>query len=458
MSDTAVAQRRRHLTAVPNPGNPTGEDAANATRIEQRVLGTAMESATDRAAIADLVTADSFANPRHGDIWTAIMAAAEAGEPTDAVAITERLIRNGTITKLPAAYVVGDLYAAAAPGQGEYWARLLAERHTWRRLNVGQARLAQAMTTPGVGLDQVAHLAETIAATATEPATTGGDTMPIAELAAHYVDTFITWEPAVGLATPWHDLNALLTPGGFERCQVVTFGGATGMGKSVALTNLMRHYGVESQIPTLFFTLEMTHEQVLCRVLADVTGVPERAIKRRELSEQDMGRVGRARQRLDAAPLWIVSGPRSLTQIANETRRHRQRHGDIAVVGVDYAQIVIPQGRPESRQVAVADTMKRFKQFALAEDVLVVTAAQVNRAPAHRPDKRPTLADLRESGEIEQTSDVVVLLFREEYYDPESPRAGEVDFIVAKQRGGPTDTITLASQLWLTRFVSMADA
>jgi len=454
--DNAPARR---LAAVPDPPSTERqtERETNRARIERHILGTAMDAPGDIPGMRVHVEAASFADAVHGHIWEAISRCHDSGEPVHPTAVTEQLINAGLIGKLPHNAYVFDLYQQALPGQGGHWAKLLAERHTWDRVNAGTHKIKRMLDTPGASLDQVAGLAEhlvTVAAGRTST-TNGGE--HIADLAAAYIDGYLNWGQAKGAATPWVDLNRLLTTGGLERGQVVTFGGASGMGKSIAITDVARHIGVELQQPTLIFTMEMTADQVLCRILAGLTGVREAAIKNRELTADELVRVDEARRRFDNAPLWVIAEPRTITQIANTVRQHKHRYGNIHTVVVDYVQIVSTEGRKENRQLEVSATMQRLKQLALKEDVLVVTAAQINRAPAQRTDKRPTLADLRESGEIENSSDIVVLIFREDYYDKESPRAGEADFIVAKQRGGATDTVTLAAQLHLTRFVSMAD-
>lgn len=449
----------RRLAAVPDPVSVERPDdrQTNRTRIEQHVLGTAMDAPGVIPAMRIHIEPRSFADATHGAIWEAITTCHDNGSPVHPTAVTEQLIRAGLVGKLPHNAYVFDLYQQAIPGQGAHWARLLAERHTWDRVNVGNRKIKQALETPGATLDQVAQLAEQLVTVAAGRTGTVGDGQHIADLAATYIDEYLNWGGTTGAPTPWRDLNQLLATGGFDRGQVVTFGGASGMGKSIAITDIARHNGIELQQPTLVFTMEMTADQVLCRILAGLTGIREASIKNRNLTADELVRVDEARQRFENAPLWIVAEPRTVTQIANTVRQHKQRYGNVHTVVIDYVQIVTTEGRRENRQLEVSATMQRLKQLALKEDVLVITAAQVGRAPAQRSDKRPTLADLRESGEIENSSDVVVLIYRDDYYEKESPRTGEADFIVAKQRGGVTDTVTVAAQLHLTRFACMFD-
>jgi replicative DNA helicase len=450
-----VPDAARHLNAVPDAGEPQDD---NGPRIERHVLGTAMESPDEFATMRIAVTAESFNDPRHALIWRAICAAADAGEPISATAITEKMIRAGVLGRLPHGAYMFDLYQQALPGQGGHWARRLAERATWRDLDVSAERLSDTVRRPGATLAQVAELADAVM---TAASTTSGDDegVHIAQLATDYLEGYLDFGRNKGISTPWADLNAMLTREGFERGQVVTFGGGPGMGKSIALTDCVRHMGVDLQVPTVMFTLEMTSEQVMCRLVAGLTGIAEARIKNREMSQDEIVRFDEARQRLANAPLWIFDGQRPMHEMLGMIKRHRLRYGPIHVLAVDYCQIIPTDARgksKENRQLEIAQTMLSLKRYALNENVLVLNAAQINRGPAQRTDKRPMLSDLRESGEIENSSDIVILLHRDDYYDKESMRAGEADFIVAKQRGGVTDTVTLAAQLHLTRFVSMA--
>lgn len=455
MPDNTTARRLAAVPDLPQDERPDQRDD-NRARIERHVLGTAMDNPGEIPGMRIHIDAKAFADGRHADIWQAITTAYDAGEPVNPTAVVEHLIRTGAIGRLPSGTYPFELYQQATPGQGVHWARSLADRHTWDRVNLGNEKIRQTLATPGADLGQVAALAEHLATVAAGQTRDGDDGVHIADLAADYLNGYFDYGKDKGAATPWDDVNQLLTTAGFERGQVVTFGGASGMGKSIAITDIARHNGVELQLPTLVFTMEMTADQVLCRILAGLTGIPEKAIKTRDLTADQITKVDEARQRFQQSPLWIVAEPRTVTQIGNTVRQYKARHGDIHTVVVDYVQIVPGDRKAENRQLEVSSTMQRLKQLALKEELLVVTAAQINRAPAQRADKRPTQADLRESGEIENSSDIVILIYREDFYDKESPRAGEADFIVAKQRGGVLDTVTLAAQLHLTRFVSMA--
>jgi replicative DNA helicase len=176
------------------------------------------------------------------------------------------------------------------------------------------------------------------------------------------------------------------------------------------------------------------------------------------LGEDDWTRLATKMAEVADAPLFIDDSPNmSMMQIRAKCRRLRQRH-DLRLVVVDYLQLMSSPRRTENRQQEVSEISRQLKLLAKEIGVPIVAISQLNRGPEQRTDKRPMLSDLRESGAIEQDSDVVILLHREDAYDRESPRAGEADFIVAKHRNGPTTTVTVAFQGHFSRFVDMAPA
>jgi replicative DNA helicase len=192
------------------------------------------------------------------------------------------------------------------------------------------------------------------------------------------------------------------------------------------------------------------------RILSAEARVPLQAIRTGGLSDDDWRRLGEASGRIAEAPLFIDDSP-NLTVAASRAKSRRLKHRhDLRLSVYDYLQLMPSAGRPENRQVEVSEISRSLKLLAKELEVPIVAMAQLNRGPEQRQDKRPQLSDLRESGSLEQDTDVVILLHREDFYDRESPRAGEADLIVAKHRNGPTATVTVAFQGHYSRFVDMA--
>jgi replicative DNA helicase len=225
---------------------------------------------------------------------------------------------------------------------------------------------------------------------------------------------------------------------------------------STASMDFARHAAIRNNCASAIFSLEMSKIEIVMRLLSAEARVPLHILRSGQLSDDDWTKLARRMGEISEAPIFVDDTPSmNLMEIRAKARRLKQRH-DLKLIVVDYLQLMTSPKRTESRQQEVADLSRGLKLLAKEVECPVIAVSQLNRGPEQRTDKRPQLSDLRESGSIEQDADVVILLHRDDYYDKESPRAGEADFIVAKHRNGPTDTVTVAAQLHLSRFVDMA--
>jgi replicative DNA helicase len=225
---------------------------------------------------------------------------------------------------------------------------------------------------------------------------------------------------------------------------------------STLALDLARAAAVHSSLTSVIFSLEMSRNEITMRLLSAEARVGLHAMRTGQLSDDDWSRLARRMSEVADAPLFIDDSPNmSMMEIRAKCRRLKQRH-DLRLVIIDYLQLMSSPKRVENRQQEVSELSRSLKLLAKELNVPVIALSQLNRGPEQRTDKRPMLSDLRESGSIEQDSDVVILLHREDAYERESPRAGEADFIVAKHRNGPTATVTVAFQGHYSRFIDMA--
>ncbi len=225
---------------------------------------------------------------------------------------------------------------------------------------------------------------------------------------------------------------------------------------STLALDIARAAAVRNRLTTVIFSLEMGRNEITMRLLSAEARVPLHTMRTGQMSDDDWTRLARRMSEVAEAPLFIDDSPNmSMMEIRAKCRRLKQRH-DLRIVIVDYMQLMSSPKRVESRQQEVSEMSRALKLLAKELNVPVIAISQLNRGPEQRNDKRPLLSDLRESGSIEQDSDVVILLHREDAYERESPRAGEADLIVAKHRNGPTATVTVAFQGHYSRFVDMA--
>ncbi|MFP5345887.1 MAG: replicative DNA helicase [Actinomycetes bacterium] len=220
--------------------------------------------------------------------------------------------------------------------------------------------------------------------------------------------------------------------------------------------DIARSAAIKHGLTSVIFSLEMGRNEITMRLLSAEATVSLQHMRKGTMREEDWTRLARTMGRVSEAPLFIDDSPNmSLMEIRAKCRRLKQRH-DLKLVVIDYLQLMSSGKRVESRQQEVSEFSRALKLLAKELELPVIAISQLNRGPEQRTDKKPQLSDLRESGSIEQDADVVILLHREDAYERESPRAGEADFIVAKHRNGPTDTITVAFQGHYSRFVDMA--
>jgi replicative DNA helicase len=225
---------------------------------------------------------------------------------------------------------------------------------------------------------------------------------------------------------------------------------------STLALDFARAAAIRHSITTVLFSLEMARNEITMRLLSAEARVPLQTMRTGQMNDDDWARLARRMSEVADAPLFIDDSPNtSMMEIRAKCRRLKQRH-DLKFVIVDYLQLMSSPKRVENRQQEVSDLSRSLKLLAKELEVPVVALSQLNRGPEQRTDKKPMLSDLRESGSIEQDSDVVILLHREDAYEKESARAGEADMIVAKHRNGPTATVTVAFQGHYSRFVDMA--
>jgi replicative DNA helicase len=222
--------------------------------------------------------------------------------------------------------------------------------------------------------------------------------------------------------------------------------------------DIARSASIRHGLTSVLFSLEMSRTEITMRMLSAEARIPLQKLRQGRLEDGDWTKMARTMGELSDAPLYIDDSPNmSLMEIRAKCRRLKQRH-DLKIVIIDYLQLMSSGKRVESRQQEVSEFSRALKLLAKELEVPVIAISQLNRGPEQRTDKRPQMSDLRESGSIEQDADMVILLHREDAYEKESPRAGEADFIVAKHRNGPTDTITVAFQGHYSRFVDMASS
>lgn len=436
-----------------DPADATPAYDVDAERI---ILGALMTDAALIDGVSAKLGADDFYNPRTADLFNIIVNAHESGAPTEPVALAGILADKGVLTQFDggALYLHKCVEAVPIAAQVGYYVDRLLELSTRRRLQIAGIRISQAATTSGYTSDEVAALAEDLIQKV-QPRRADDDMVQLGELLSSGLDAIEhrAADPA-GLPTGFKELDDRL--GGLRKKQLITIAAPTGCGKSVFLVDVARHMAIKKKLTVALFSLEMARDELFERIMSAQAGVPYRLIRDGNLSDGDWQRVSGVLGPMSTAPMFICDQSEiSVRQIQNKCRRLHARHGLDAVI-VDYTQLVEPSQRCKDEQEQISNVSRGLKIMAGNLDVPVICAAQMNRGPDMRADKLPQLADLRGSGSIANNSNVVMFIHRPDYYDPESPRRGEADFVIRKARSAPKDVVTVAAQLDKSRFVDMA--
>ena len=264
-------------------------------------------------------------------------------------------------------------------------------------------------------------------------------------------------EGITGVASGFKDLDALTS--GLQEADLVVVAGRPSMGKTSLAMNIAENAAVGAKLPVAVFSMEMPGQQLAMRMLASLGRINAHRLRTGQLHQEDWPRLTSAMGLLDQAPIFVDDTP-ALTplELRSRIRRLVREHGHLGMVIVDYMQLMQTGDNSENRAVEVANITRALKVIAKESRVPVVVLSQLNRGLEQRPNKRPIMSDLRESGAIEQDADLILFIYRDEVYNEDSPEKGTAEIIIAKQRNGPTGTIRLTFLGEYTRFESYTPA
>jgi replicative DNA helicase len=442
----------------------TGPPSPAASRVppsnleaEESLLGAMLLSRDAIAAALERCSSDDFYKPSHGHIYEAITALYARGEPADAVTVAETLRRGGLIEAIGGPAVLATIQAnTPAISNASRYAGIVEEHALLRRL-IG---VASEIAEIGYGLpDDVAAAIDRAESLVFEVAQrrTVDSLATLRELLAASLDhlevLYGRGESITGVPTGYQDLDEHLA--GLQPSNLVIVGARPSMGKTAFALGLAAHAASQS-IPVLFFSLEMSHLEIAQRLLCAEARVDATRMRNGRLLESDWPKISHAIGRLGNAPLFIDDNPNvTVMDIRGKARRLKSREG-LGLVVVDYLQLMTGRSAAENRQVEVSEISRGLKILARELAVPVVALSQLSRNLEARSDKRPVLADLRESGSLEQDADVVLFIYRDELYTPESNDRGTAEIIVSKHRNGPTGVTQLAFVGTYARFGNIA--
>jgi replicative DNA helicase len=425
---------------------------------EESVLGSMLLSKDAIAEVLELLREDDFYRPAHRTVFRSVLDLYGHGDAVDAITVAEELRRNGALADIGGAPFLHTLVASVpTAANAAYYARIVKEAGVLRRLiDVGTQIVQLGFETP-----QDTERAVDIAESLVYQVAQGRVTEDYHSLRDVLTGTLEAIErlhedhrEITGVPTGFPDLDRLTS--GLQPANLVIVAARPAVGKSTLGLDVARHAAVKAGVPTVVFSLEMSKTELVQRLMCAECTVDMQRLRTGRMEESDWTRLTRSLGKLADAPLFIDDSPgTTMMEIRAKCRRLKQRHG-LGLVVVDYLQLMQPSKRFENRQQEVSEISRSLKLLAKELEVPVIAISQLSRQTEARSDRRPMLSDLRESGALEQDSDVVLFIYRDELYDPESPRKGEADLILAKHRNGPTDTVTVTFQGQYSRFAPMA--
>lgn len=423
--------------------------------FELAVLGAGITRADSWDLIDNKLSIEDFSVPTHAQFYTEIQRSDAEGWWGDATLIAQALVDAGYEDGYEVV-AAGTAHAAPFGTLHEYVERLKGASRARRASRLGYSFFKEAEALNGDVEELTSLLARHeddlhgLSDTATEV-----PWQPIGELLKQ-VEQGET-RMAATVPTGFPDVDRILQ-GGFRPQQMVTIAGRPSKGKSTLAVDFARYASLHRDIPGLFVSLEMSANEIATRITAAEGAIALSSLLTGDLTEAEQGTVTDVRERLDEAPLYIVDAADDSWGTIRAAITSAHRRADIQYVVIDYLQLVTLEDKPQSmgREQEVSKLSRGLKMLAKRLGITVFAISQLNRGPENRPGGVPQMSDLRESGGIEQDSDIVALVNRPDDDDKLSERAGEGDLIIAKQRNGPTGTVALAFQGHYARFMSLA--
>ena len=448
------------MDVPPPPSEDYGRQPPQDNAAEMSVLGGMLLSKDAIADVLERLRPGDFYRPAHQNVYDAILDLYGRGEPADAVTVAAELDRRGLLRRIGGAPYLHTLISTVpTAANAGYYAGIVAEKALLRRLVEAGTRVVQYGYAGAEGAD-VAEVVDRAQAEIYEVTDrrTSEDFVPLEDLLQPTMDEIDAIASNGGLArgvpTGFTELDDLTN--GLHGGQMIVLAARPGMGKSTLGLDFLRSCSIKNRLASVIFSLEMSKSEIVMRLLSAEAKIKLADMRSGRMSDDDWTRLARRMSEISEAPLYIDDSPNlTMMEIRAKARRLHQKAG-LRLIVIDYLQLMTSGKKVESRQQEVSEFSRHLKLLAKELEVPVVAMSQLNRGPEQRTDKKPMLADLRESGAIEQDADMVILLHRPDAFERDDPRGGEADLIVAKHRNGPTKTITVAHQLHLSRFTNMA--
>ncbi len=424
---------------------------------EQSVIGSVLTSGKSVAASAEIIKAEDFYFEQNRAIYAVVMELFNENVPVDIVTVSDRLNQKDRLDAIGGiTYLSMAATSVPTTGNTEYYAKIIKEKAVLRRLIQSAKAISDMAYQESDHLEQILEQSEQlIFGVAAEKEQ--NDIVPIQEvLMTAYQDMVehaLNKGKLSGVPTGFDELNR--RTGGLHGGELIIVAGRPGMGKSSFAVNIAEHAAINEGTAVAIFNLEMSKSMIVNRILCSQALVDSNAVRMGDFSGEDWRQIGAVVDKVAMAPIFIDdTATITVSEIRAKCRRLKQTK-KLGLVIIDYLQLMQSSGRSDNRQQEISEISRSLKVLAKELDIPVIALSQLARTVESRSDKRPMLSDLRESGAIEQDADMVLFLYRDEYYNKDSEEKNIAECIIAKQRTGETGMFKLGWQGRYTKFVNI---
>ena len=457
--EAASAGVRTRVRAVPE--TDALRVPPHSVEAEQAVLGGLLLDNSTWEASADRLHAEDFYRRDHQQIFAAIAELSRRNEPSDAVTLAEFLAAKGDGEETGGlAYLAGLARDTPTAANIRAYADIVRERSLLRQLiRVSGEIAASAYESEGRTAKELVDGAEQLVfAIAEQGRRTTSGFVPLREVLGATIDRLDMLHQSqgqlTGVSTGYSDLDRMTA--GLQPGDLIIVAGRPSMGKTTLALNIAENAAIAASTAVAVFSMEMSREQLSMRMISSLGRVDQSHLRTGNFGDEDWARINGAIAQMKSAPIYIDdSAALTPTEVRARARR-LTREQPLGLIVIDYLQLMQVPGTKENRATEISEISRSLKALAKELKVPVIALSQLNRSVEQRTDKKPVMSDLRESGALEQDADLIMMIYREEVYEPDTPRKGIADIIIAKQRNGPTGEVHLTFLGKYTRFENLA--
>ncbi|MGD2166686.1 MAG: replicative DNA helicase [Gammaproteobacteria bacterium] len=431
----------------------------HSAEAERSLLGGLMLDQRAWDNVADVVSSDDLYRADHRHIFAAIVALSERDQPADAVTVRDYLEQLGELQAAGGAeYLAQIVEDTSSAANIRAYAEIVRDKALLRRLiEVGGDISASAYETEGRMASELVDLAEQKVFEIADQGARRGGFAALKQILPGTIDRLDVLSHSegdiTGISTGFAEMDRLTA--GLQRGDLIIVAGRPSMGKTTLAINIAENAAIAHKIPTAVFSMEMSAEQLSFRMIGSIGRVNQQKLRTGRLTDEDWTRIDSAVSMMSNVPIYIDdSAGLSPTEVRARARRLKREHG-LGMIVVDYLQLMQTAGHSENRATEISEISRSLKALAKELDVPVIALSQLNRSVEQRNDKKPVMSDLRESGAIEQDADLIVFIYREEVYQPDTARKGIADIIIGKQRNGPVGEFHLTFLGEFTKFENL---